>query len=281
MRLRFRKAYFIGISVTIVLLTLDYFSFWGKRWFYPGIVVAITIGWLQFWMDFVKENKRQKEIELKFLEFVRNLVENVKSGIPVPKAILQVSSKDYGALNPYIKKLAYQMEWGIPVPEAFLTFAKDTYNQVIRRAVTIIIEAEKSGGDMGDVLMSVAGSLVDVKKMKQERRASVYGQIVQGYIVYFVFIGIMLVMQLWLFPQLSNISGGLQVGLSAFGGLALGGGAPVSLDKIFFALIMIQGFFAGIMIGKFSEGTLKQGLIHSLILMTASALIITTAKGGI
>ena len=42
-----------------------------------------------------------------------------------------------------------------------------------------------------------------------------------------------------------------------------------------------QGFFAGIMVGKFSEGSLKQGLLHSLILMTTAALIITTAKGGI
>lgn len=280
MRLKFRKAYFIGITLSIILLILDYFVFWGKRWFYPGIVVAITMGWMQFWFDFIREGKRQKEIELKFLEFVRNLVENVKSGIPLPKAILQVSGKDYGALNPYIKKLAYQTEWGIPVPDAFLTLARDTENYVIKRAVAIIIEAEKSGGDIGDVLMSVAGSLIDVKKMKQERRASVYSQIVQGYIVYFVFIGIMLALQLWLFPQLTNISGSLQIGLSGFGGLG-GGGQVYNLDKTFFALIMIQGFFAGIMIGKFSEGTLKQGLIHSLILITSSALIITTAKGGI
>ncbi|MBI2109571.1 type II secretion system F family protein [Candidatus Woesearchaeota archaeon] len=191
--------------MSVILLTVDYFLFWGERWFYPGIVIAISIGWLQFWMDYTKEIKRQKEIELKFLEFVRNLVENVRSGIPVPKAISQVSTKDYGALNPYIKKLAYQMEWGVPVPEAFVTFAKDTRNDIIKRAVTIIIEAEKSGGDIGDVLVSVAGSLIDIKKMKQERRASVYSQIVQGYIVYFVFIAIMLALQLWLFPQLTDI----------------------------------------------------------------------------
>ena len=59
------------------------------------------------------------------------------------------------------------------------------------------------------------------------------------------------------------------------------GGEPVNLDTVFFSLILVQGFFAGIMIGKFSEGTIKQGFLHSLILMTSAALIITTAKGGI
>lgn len=55
----------------------------------------------------------------------------------------------------------------------------------------------------------------------------------------------------------------------------------MNLDRLFFSLIMIQAFFAGVMVGKFSEGSIKQGLLHSLILMTISALIVTTVKGGI
>jgi hypothetical protein len=90
----------------------------------------------------------------------------------------------------------------------------------------------------------------------------------------------MLVLQLWLFPKLVSLQGPLQSGLGMLGGVG-GGGEPMSLDSVFFGLIMIQGFFAGIMIGKFSEGTIKQGLIHSLVLMTLAAMIITTAKGGL
>jgi len=53
------------------------------------------------------------------------------------------------------------------------------------------------------------------------------------------------------------------------------------MGPVFFSLIMIQGFFAGLMIGKFSEGTLKTGLLHSLIMMVFAALLVTTLKGGI
>ena len=42
---------------------------------------------------------------------------------------------------------------------------------------------------------------------------------------------------------------------------------------------MIQGFFAGIMIGKFAEGELRRGIKHSLIVMIISYLIITTLRG--
>ncbi len=293
MRLGFKKKYWIGISIAVLILLADFFlffDFWAAtpvhpkpaRLFYPFVIIAITVAWIQFWMDFFKEQNRQKEIELKFLEFVRNLVSTVKSGIPIPRSVVQVATKDYGALTPYVKKLASQVEWGITIDQAFLTFSDDTANPVIKRAVSIMIEAEKSGGDIAEVLDAIAGSVVDVKKMKQERKASVYSQIMQGYVVFYIFIAIMLVLQLWLFPKLAGMAGAMQLGLGALGGGLLGGGGTsISLDRVFFALIMIQGFFAGIMIGKFSEGTLKQGLLHSLILMTSAALIITTAKGGI
>ncbi|MEK6934828.1 MAG: type II secretion system F family protein [Nanoarchaeota archaeon] len=281
----FKKKYFIGIIIALLIIISDlylYFILGSKRWFYALIVIAITLGWLQFWIDLYKENKRQKEIELQFLEFIRSLVGNVKSGVSIPRSILNVADEDYGALSRYIRKLANQIEWGIPIHKALVTFANDTGNKVIKRSVSIIIEADESGGDIGDILESVATSVVNIKKMREERRTSVFSQIIQGYIVFFVFIGIMLVLQLWLFPRISDIGAG--EGLASILGNVSSGvissGQRINLDFIFFSMLLIQGFFAGIMIGKFSEGTLKQGLIHSLILMTSAALIMFTAKGG-
>jgi flagellar protein FlaJ len=285
MRIKFKKIYFVGIFIALFIVGFDfyvYFVFGGilKKFFLPILILAMTIAWLHFWIDFYKELQRQKGIELKFLEFVRGLVETVKSGITIPRSILHVSEEDYGDLNPFIRKLAHQIEWGIPLHKAMITFANDTGNNVIKRSISIIIEADESGGDITDVMMSVSESVINVKKIKEERRASTYSQVVQGYIVFFIFIGIMLVLQLWLFPKLTALRDPLQQGIDLMGGMAGSGEETMNLDSIFFSLIMIQGFFAGIMIGKFSEGTLKQGLIHSLILVTVAAVIITTARGG-
>lgn len=284
MKFKYKARYTVGILISFIIIGVSFFvthilhQF--ERWFWASVVVALLLGSLQFWADYAKELARQKEIELQFLEFIRGLVESVKGGISVPNAIRHVSTKDYGALTPYIKKLANQMEWGIPVHRALVTFAKDTENAVIKRAISIIIEADESGGDIEDILDAVTGSVASVKRMKEERKASVYSQVLQGYIIFFVFIAIMLVLQLWLFPKLEGMGGSIKGTVGALGGL-VGTGQPIKLDTIFFALIMIQGFFAGVMIGKFSEGTIKQGLIHSVILMVSAALIITTAKGGI
>lgn len=281
---KYKSRYTVGLLIALVIIGISFyvthFMHIFERWFWASVVVALVLGSLQIWADYTKELTRQKQIELQFLEFIRGLVESVKGGISVPNAIRHVSTKDYGALTPFIKKLANQMEWGIPVHRALVTFAKDTGNAVIKRAISIIIEADESGGDIEDILDAVTESVSSVKKMKEERKASVYSQVLQGYIIFFVFIGIMLVLQLWLFPKLTGMGGSIRGSIGMLGG-GVGEGEPMNLDTIFFSLIMIQGFFAGIMVGKFSEGTIKQGLIHAVILMVSAALIITTAKGGI
>ena len=73
-------------------IDFDFLLFWGTNWFVPLAIVALSIGWAQIWGDFFIEGQRQKEIEERFLDFVRNLAGAIKSGMPVPRAIIHVSS---------------------------------------------------------------------------------------------------------------------------------------------------------------------------------------------
>src|SRR3989344_981458 len=268
----------------IVVIAIAILLFYQTRWFKPTLVIGILLFFSSYILNFFMENKRQKEIEVKFLEFSRNLVEKVKTGIPIPKAILQVADIDFGALTPYVKKLAYQIEWGIPLREAFTIFANDTNNTVIKRSMSIVIEAEQSGGNITDVLQAVTDSVLQIKKIKDERRSNTYTQTIQGYFVFFIFIGIMIMLQIYLIPQLGDITSSVLTGV---GGdfeaytqtpkVALP--STIDINSIFIWLVVIQGFFTGIMIGKFAEGELKMGLKHSLILIVVGYIIISTFTG--
>ena len=173
--------------------------------------------------------------------------------------------------------MANRTEWGIPAKEALIMFADDTDNDVIKRSIEVVVVAERSGGSIEDVLESVTNSVLQVKKLKDERKESVFNQIMQGYIVYFVFLGIMLMLQVNFLPMLVDMAGNL-------GGVLLGS-SVVSQEKIldfsyiFLALILIQGFFAGLVIGKFSEGEIKHGVKHSVILMVIAYMVISTFGG--
>ena len=280
MKLKFKPEYWIGIILGVLVIVLDFYFLFKpmSRWFKPLLLVGVLIAFFLFFIDFLKENKRQKEIEIKFLEFVRTLVETVKSGIPLPQAIYKMSGSDFGSLTPYIKKLANRTEWGIPAKEALVMFANDTNNDVIKRSIEVVVVAERSGGNIEDVLESVTDSVLQVKKLKDERKESVFNQILQGYIVYFVFLGIMLMLQVKFLPMLVDMAGNLGSG-GILGSSVVSQGKIQDFSYIFLALILIQGFFAGLVIGKFSEGEIKQGIKHSVILMVIAYMVMSTFGG--
>ena len=288
MKLELKLKHYVGIVVGALILILDIVLFFdfskfspGAWYFSPILVIAILVGGINFFLDVLDENKRQKELELKFLEFVRSLVETVRSGVNIPQAIMHVSNTNLGALTPYVKKLASQLEWGYPLHDALTIFANDTRNEVIKRSVAIVVQAEKSGGDMGSVLEAVTTSVMEIKKVKEERKSNSYTQTVQGYIIFFVFVIIMIVMQVYLIPKLSSIGGEIGQGLGGLGGSAGAGNGShgVAFGPIFTATIVVQGLFAGLMLGKFAEGDFVSGMKHSLIMVVVGYLLSTTLAG--
>jgi flagellar protein FlaJ len=309
--MQFKQKYWIGISVGAIVLIVDIAVFLNSKWFLPLIIVAVTIGWLQIWLDFFVENQKQREIETRFLDFVRNLTGAIKSGMPVSRAITHVSKIDYGALSFYARKLGYQVEWAIPVHKALILFSNATKNDVIKRSIATVIEAEQSGGNMEDVLESITSSLIEIKKIKEQRRASIQSQVMQSYIIFFIFIGVMIVIQNMLVPYLlgqgqtsgmfGNMKGGVSLGAIAGTSTSTSTSPPLLMDVeikfdsirnfvitltqwfsslrgVFLMLSLVQGFFAGIIIGKMSEGDITSGLKHSLILMTFAFFVMSVFK---
>lgn len=264
--------------IVLYLLKVPNFSDNGTLSFVLGL--AVVLGVMPFFADMLAASQKEKSVDTMFLEFTRDLVEGVKSGTPISKSIINVRDKNYGGLSPFVQKLANQIALGIPVKDALDTFAKDIQSPVISRAISLIREAERSGGRIEVILESVTFSVAQIEKLKKERKAAIYNLTVQGYIIFFIFIIIMLIMQFKILPMTSNLqldSGlGDATGLSASGLPGMGGGAavdPKSFTQPFLYLLLAQGFFCGLVIGKISEGTVKGGLKHSFILVATSWLV--------
>ena len=120
---------------------------------------------------------------------------------------------------------------------------------------------------------SVTEAVSTTDRLKKERKASVSTLVVQGYIIFFVFIVIILVLEFQILPLLGGISA--TSGIAGVAGIGAGG-SPITqaeLSNAFLYLLLIQGFFSGLTIGKLSEGTIKPGLRHSFILMVFAFLI--------
>lgn len=276
--MRIKKIHIIGIIAAAIIVIIDLIFLRGEKIFYFILGIAAVIASLPFLITLLIETGREKEKEKMFLEFSRNLVESVKSGTPISKSIVNLKGKDFGSLTPHVGKLANQISLGIPVKETLEIFARDVNSKTISRAITLISEADQAGGEIETILESVAKSVAQTDKLKKERKAAISTLVVQGYIIFLIFIVIMLVMEFKIVPLTANIASEAG-GLSDIGFGAIGTGMdPSSLSSSFLYLLLVQGFFAGLTIGKLSEGNIKAGIKHSFILIILSLLISTGAR---
>lgn len=264
-----KKSQIIGsaIGISVIVMSL-FFNQTSLVYFLFGIGVIIIVA--PFVISVIRENRAEKEKEEMFLEFARNLVESVKTGTPISKSIVNMKGKSYGDLSKHIDKLANQISLGIPLSSALQTFSADVKNKSITRALVLIGQAEKAGGDIGEILESVAEAIKTSDKLKKERKAAISTLVVQGYIIFLVFIIIVLVMQFNILPMLSNISG---AGVPESGIFATGSLTQENLSNAFLYLLLIQSLFSGLAIGKLAEGHIKAGIKHSFALMFLSFII--------
>jgi flagellar protein FlaJ len=105
-------------------------------------------------------------------------------------------------------------------------------------------------------------TIKEINKIRMERFSAIYNQMITGYITFFIFIGVLIILQKYLVPSFSSFSSpelgmtDLQSSMKAY-------------SDIFQWLILIEGFFSGLIIGKMAEGSLISGLKHSLFLIVA------------
>lgn len=251
---RFRQITFVLLNLASVLLMIA-----------PVLIIKY------------REFQRKSEIEEEFPQFLRDVLEGARAGMSLPQAVENTKSSGYGAIEPEIESMKARIDWGIPFNKVMIQFAESSNSSMIRRSVDTIIQAYESGGSIEDVLESVVDNIRSIQELQEKRENQLYGQLVTGYIVYFIFIGILVGLTTYLLPSLSQASstlsqssgGGSQV--SNFGGgiLSAAGNLERNIQVYkgwFRNLAYIQAVFSGLVIGKLTEGSLRAGLKHAAIL---------------
>ncbi len=260
--------YLTGIVLSLLVIAPALF-FMKSKFFLFNLGIGILILVSPFIFAILANARISAEKEQMFIEFSRNLVESVKTGTPISKSITNIKADSYGALSKNIEKLSNQISLGIPLSSALRVFSDDVHNKTISRALTLIGQAEKAGGDIGEILESVAGATSMSDKLKKERKAAISTLVIQGYIIFIIFLIIILIMQFKILPMIT--------GIADLGAIEqIGVGQVMTQEDMadpFLYLLLIQGFFSGLAIGKLSEGNVKAGLKHSFSLMIIAFLV--------
>ena len=210
--------------------------------------------------------RRIYKIDKIFPDFVRDIAESRRAGMTFTKAILFASKGNYGILTPEIQKISQQISWGSSVTNALLAFAKRVNTKSIKRTVSLIIEASKSGGNVADVLDVAAKDAREIKLLESERKTNMLSYVVVVYVGMFVFLAIVLILCASFIPAMT--SEGAQ-GLSG----VMGRGGDISqgqITTVFFFASLVQGFGSGTVAGVFEDGNLSSSVKHVFIMVLTS-----------
>jgi flagellar protein FlaJ len=242
------------VCVGVVIYVLNFLFLFST----PITVVSIAIvvsGPLLFQYKRYKENK---EIEERFPDFLRDVTENIKAGMTLTQAVMATKNTYYGALTPHIKKIVTKIDWSIPFDQILSDFSNQS-TPLIKKTISTIIETYAGGGDISQILEAAGKTIKEINKIRKERFSSIYNQMVTGYAIFFIFIGVLIILEKFLVPSLLTFSSP-ELGMANFQDTSK------TYYEIFQLLIVVEGFFSGLVIGKMAEGSMMAGLKHSLIL---------------
>jgi len=93
-----KKIYWIRFTLSLIVVIFSLF-FIGTKFFFFIFGVGILLGATPFVILTIYETRVANEKREMFLEFARNLVESVQTGIPISKSIINVKGKSYGVLS--------------------------------------------------------------------------------------------------------------------------------------------------------------------------------------
>jgi len=243
----------VNIGVVIYVLNFLFLSSLPLTMISIGIVVA---GPSIFEYKRYKENK---EIEERFPDFLRDITENIRTGMTLTQAIVATKNTYYGALTPHIKKIVTKIDWSLPFNQILLDFSSHS-TPLIQKTVSTIIETYEGGGDISQILEASSKTIKEINKIRKERFSSIYNQMVTGYSIFFIFIGVLIILNKFLVPTLFTFTSP-EMGTMNLQDISS------TYYNMFQWLIIVEGFFSGLVIGKMAEGSMIAGLKHSVILI--------------
>jgi flagellar protein FlaJ len=220
---------------------------------------------------------RVRKIDSVFPDFVRDLASSRRAGMTFTKAILFTSKGSYGLLTKEIKKIAQEISWGSSVEEALSAFAKRINTTSVRRTISLIIEASKSGGNVADVLDVASEDALEIKQLEGERRVNMLSYVVVIYVAMLVFMAIIGILAGVFIP---TITGSAAEGLSG----TMGGGNIIgqqAIIQIFYFATLAQSMGTGLVAGIFEDGHIESSVKHIFILVLITWIVFKFVLGVI
>ena len=161
----------LGIGVVTGLA----FLFFVKNTAFGALIGIFTalVGWRIPSIMLARAVKARKEdIQRELPDFLDLLANTVKAGLALNGALVQAVDATRGALKEELTSMLSEVRLGRPRTDAFTALAERVNEESTTTMVTAIVQAEKLGSNLSEVLQELARETRDRRWMRAEEKAA-------------------------------------------------------------------------------------------------------------
>ncbi len=244
-------------------------------------IIAVFIALTLWGIDSRREMMRIRAYERAFAQLLFEMADAMRGGIDPAKAIVELSKTHTNILRKNLRIAADGVRLGRPFDEVLRDMVAPMRSRLITRYAGLIADATSIGGETATVVYRAAKDMDDFVKIEEEREKKLYLPVAVIYIAFGVLTAV-LVALLFIAPELGSININFLSSshpLSSAGSASSSSVAPVphlafsALKERFFELMLINALGTGAIIGAFTEGRARYGILHSLALVAGTAMV--------
>jgi flagellar protein FlaJ len=232
-------------------------------------VVAVLIAIIPYSIDLFLRKRRLRRYEDDFSDYLFQMSEMMRGGIDPVKATLELSKTDLGSITGHVRKATARMSFGKSFEYSMKKMAEEMKSRLIERYIDLLIHASYTGGNVSQQIMKSSEDMKKFISLEKEKEGSLKMYIIIMYMAQGLLLLIAGVFVFQVLPSLQNVN----VGMFIPG--ATGRSLPKADIMMYIThIILINAVFVGLISGKVSSGSVKNGLKHSAVLLIGSYAVV-------
>jgi archaellum biogenesis protein FlaJ (TadC family) len=261
-----------GLAVALTIGVLFYVStlahaprFAAER----TMVVGAFLAFGPYGIDVIRKARRLRACERAFAQFLFELSDAVRGGIDPVKAVLELAKTEEGILAPHVRRAADVLRLGRPLEEAMRFMSEPLGSELVTRYGALVGEASAMGGSIAGVIQRAAKDMDELVKIGRERDQALRTPVMTMYMAF----GVLLIMVLQLVSFAPTLGA---IDVTALGGAGTAKVPRLPVDVMqtrFFHLLLLNGAGAGLLVGAFVSGKVKNGIVHAMVMVAIATVV--------
>lgn len=240
------------------------------------LVGGLLVATLPYAIDVKVLQGRVRANEAAFAQFLFEMSDALRGGIDPVKALKEAARTTAGTLKRPLRIASDQLRLGKPFEEVLQNLAKRLRSPLVGRYAALLGEASRAGGEIHGVVYRAARDLDDLVAIEAERARQLKGPLMTMYIAFgvlFMMVGTLVDFG----PALGEVE------LSSLAGTGDAGSTrdvprmdQYVLEQRFFHLLLFSAIGSGLLVGSFTEGKLRHGMVHMAAMLVAAVVLYPT-----